>query len=119
MKLHLWHFTTSAAAAKSIEEFGFWDMDTFQFGTRWPCFSQAGERHWESERGPALVEVWLEIDEDVLAAEFTRRCRDGDRVITYYQFIPELLNFPHVRRLAHENADHLSRTPEEYDNIPD
>lgn len=110
MKLHLWHFTHSIEAARSIERDGFLDPSTGEIGVRWPCFSLAGQRYWEQERGPALVEVWIDIDDRWLAYIMRIR-RDGERPIVFYQIVPELLNAPGVKRLAHDSANDLP-TPE-------
>jgi hypothetical protein len=111
MKLHLWHFTRRAEDARKIQDEGFMDHSTGALGVRWPCLALAGERNWEVERGPALVEVWIDIDEQSLSDYFTRYGSDGRRDIIFYQIVPDLLNAPGVRRLAHDNADHLPRTP--------
>jgi hypothetical protein len=114
MKLHLWHFTRRIEDARKIQAEGFLDHSSGRLGIRWPCFSLAGERHWEIERGPALVEVWIDIDEQELATDFTRHGRDGQRTVVFYQIVPNRLNAPGVERLAHDNADHLPRSLEAY-----
>jgi hypothetical protein len=107
MKLHLWHFTHHVEDAREIQDKGFRDNSSQKLGCRWPCFSRAGERYWEEKRGPALVEVWIDIDEQLLADYFTRHCVDDYHVIDFYQIDPALLDAPGVKRLAHDNADRL------------
>jgi hypothetical protein len=113
MTIHLWHFAGLAQYARGIQDEGFWDESSHEFGTRSPCFSLAGERQWEKIKGPALVEVWIDIEEQALAM-FAGCVIDGLRTIVYYQIPPHLLNAPGVKRLAHDDANHLPRTPEAY-----
>jgi hypothetical protein len=110
MIVHLWHFTRRAEDARQIQAEGFRDYSSYEFGLRWPCFSLAGERRWEIERGPALVEVWLEIDEQELDGYEPGRGDDEDRTI-FYQIPPAAINAYTVKRLAHDNADHIPRIP--------
>jgi hypothetical protein len=105
MGLHLWHFTPRFEDARKIQDEGFCDSSSEKHGLRWPCFSEAGERLWEPENGPALVEVWIDIDERLLAAEFTRHRTVGRRTVVYYEIEPKYLNAPGVKRIAQENVE--------------
>jgi hypothetical protein len=116
MLVHLWHFAGVAEYASRIQDEGFWDKSSYELGRRWPCLALAGERQWEKDKGPALVEVWIDIDEQELAM-FAGCVIDGRRTIVYYQIPPALLNAPGVKRLAHDNADHLPRTPDAYAKV--
>jgi hypothetical protein len=114
MEFHLWHFTHRAEDARRIQEEGFRDHSSGQLGIRWPCLSLAGERAW----GPALVEVWIDIDQQLVDIYFTRFVRIGYHDILFYQIEPSFLNAPGVKRLAHDNADHLPRTSDAYPESP-
>ena len=113
MVIHLWHFTRRTEHARKIQAEGFRDHSSREYGTRWPCLSLAGERNWEVENGPAVVEVWIDIDERELA-DFKRLSFNGQQDVIFYQIPPARLNVPGVRRLAHDNADHLPPSLEAY-----
>jgi hypothetical protein len=104
--------------ARRIQDEGFLDHSSGRLGIRWPCLSLAGERAWESTWGPALVEVWIDIDQNLVDTMFTRLARIGHRDIIFYQIEPSYLNAPEVKRLAHDNADHLPRTSDAYSECP-
>lgn len=116
MNICLWHFTGRVEDARQIQAGGFREFSEGLWGLRWPCFSLAGERNWEPVWGPALVEVSLEIDEQELASyEQGGVGVSASRGLPLcYQIPPEVVNARTVRRQAHDNADHLPRTSEEY-----
>jgi hypothetical protein len=107
--IHLWHFTHSPAVARQIQAEGFQDKSSHEHGLRWPCFSLPGERNWEQIWGPALVEVWLEMDDQEFAGyeQGGRGAAATSGTIVSYQIPPDLINAHTVKRRAHDNADHL------------
>jgi len=118
MKFHLWHFTHRVEDARRIQREGFRDHSSGQLGIRWPCLSLAGERAWEATWGPALVEVWTDIDQQLIDMNFKRFARIDHRDILFYQIEPSFLNAPTVKRFAHDNADHLPWTSDAYPECP-
>ena len=67
-----------------------------------------------SNVGAGVVEVWIDIESKLVDMNFTRFARIGHRDILFYQIEPSFLNAPGVKRLAHDNADHLPRTSDAY-----
>jgi hypothetical protein len=116
MAVHLWHFTHSADIARKIEAEGFLDRSSVEYGPRCPCFSLPGERYWEGTWGPALVEMWLDIDEQKLndRSYYYRGPWPGEPGPPYYQIPTEVVNVCTVKRRSHANADHLPRSSEAY-----
>lgn len=101
MIIHLCHFTWSAANARQIRDEGFRrDRD------RDPCFSLPGETFWKKSHGPSLVEVWLDIDDQELAA-YKCGVVDGGRHIVFYTIPTEVVNAQKIKMHIHDNADDL------------
>jgi hypothetical protein len=104
MIFRLWHFAPLESALQFQKEgfpVGQFDGVPFRF-----CFSYPGERFWAQDHGPALIEVWLEYDEQVIAGHFFATVH-GDRVIPFYSIPSEEINGNALRMHVHENADGL------------
>lgn len=94
----LWHFT-SKFACERIQVGGFRAMTG-----RPICFSLPGERHWENGRGPALVEVWFDFDDEELAG-YRLATMHGGRTIPFYSIPADDINARARHMRFHENAD--------------
>jgi hypothetical protein len=59
--------------------------------------------------GPALVEVWLETDDQEFAGyeQGSQGVAAASGTIISYQIPPDIINAHTVQRLAHDTADHL------------
>jgi hypothetical protein len=101
MIIHLWHFTWTVANAKRVRDEGFQ-----RARDRDPCFSVPGETFWKESHGPALVEVWLDIDEQELAV-YECGVVDGGRHIVFYTIPVDVVNARKVEMHVYANADDL------------
>ena len=70
------------------------------------CFSYPGERYWEARHGSALLEVWLEYNERVIAGHYFTIVDDG-RTIPFYSIPSEEINSHALRMHVHKTADGL------------
>jgi hypothetical protein len=110
MIFRLWHFTSPRDAVQFQADgfpVGEYDSVPFRF-----CFSHPGERYWERLHGPALLEVWLEYDERVIAGHVFSIVSDG-RTIPFYSIPSEEINGNALRMHVHETADGLPTVAED------
>jgi hypothetical protein len=110
MILRLWHFVPLQDAEQFQKEgFPVGELDGVPFRF---CLSHPGERYWERDHGPALLEVWLEYDERVIAGHLCAIVADG-RTIPFYSIPSEEINGNALRIHVHETDDGLPTVAED------